>query len=141
MNTQTRTDPASALTSDAAIHLLLHKFAQGDTSLLTHVAEAIDFRIDHYDDEADVSWQTAQTLPELIALLGQLTQDVFPKGTKALGIDTYSLGNGWHFTRFHQQFFYGVRQREVTSQTYITSHEIDGKVDFFRETVTNIVEL
>ena len=97
--------------------------------MFEYIAQDIDFRIDHFGDETDVSWQSAKT------------QDVFPKGTESLGIDTQNLGAGWHLTCFNQRFFYGVRQREVTSLTYITSHETDGKVDFFRETVTNIVNV
>jgi hypothetical protein len=51
------------------------------------------------------------------------------------------LGDGWHLTLFNQRFFYGVRQRDVTSLTFIVSHETDGLLDFFRETVTNIVDV
>ncbi|MEP3246821.1 MAG: hypothetical protein ABJN40_00330 [Sneathiella sp.] len=127
--------------TNTAIGTLLQKFAEGDASMLTHVADDIDFRIDHYRDEdgADISWQSATSLTELLGVLERLGQDIFPKGTEALGIDTVSIGDDWYLTRFHQKFYYGVRECEVTSVTQIISHEADGKVDYFRETVTNVV--
>ncbi len=128
------------LAQDTAIGQLLRKFTQGDSTMFDHVAPDIDFRIDHFHDEADTSWQTAQSLNALISVVGRLGQEVFPKGTIALGIDTQDLGDGWCLTRFNQRFFYGIRQADVTSLTYIMSHETEGKVDFFRETVTNIVD-
>ncbi|UOA26276.1 hypothetical protein [Pseudosulfitobacter sp. DSM 107133] len=127
--------------TDTAIGQLLHKFTQGDASMLGHVADDIDFRIDHFRDEADTSWQVAGSLDGLIQVLGRLGQEVFPKGTTALGLDTFALGEGWHLTRFHQRFYYGVRQCDVTSVTQIISHEAHGKVDYFRETVTDIVSV
>lgn len=119
---------------------VLTKFVAGDPSMFEAIAEDIDFRIDHFRDDVDVSWQHANSREALMSLVGRLGQDVFPKGTTALGIDTFALGDGWHLTRFHQRFFYGVRQRNVTSLTYIVSHEADGMLDFFRETVTNTVD-
>ncbi|WP_206601090.1 hypothetical protein [Pseudophaeobacter leonis] len=106
-----------------------------------NVADDIDFRIDHFKDELDTSWQTAGSLNALLDVLDRLGKEVFPKGTQALGIDTFSLGGGWHLTQFNQQFFYGLRQCEVTSLTHIMSHETDGKVDYFRETVTGVTNL
>jgi hypothetical protein len=127
--------------SDTAIEQLLSKFAQGDASMLSHIADDIDFRIDHYKDELDTSWQQAGSLNALLGVLERLGKEVFPHGTLALGIDTFSLGGDWHLTQFNQQFFYGVRQCEVSSLTQIITHETDGKVDYFRETVTDITSL
>lgn len=126
--------------AETAIGQLLSKFAQADPAMLNHIAEDIDFRIDHFRDDADTSWQVAGSLETLIAVIGRLGNEVFPRGTQALGVDVHTLGDGWHLTRFEQKFFYGLAQNEVTSLTYITSHETAGKVDFFRETVTNIVD-
>ncbi len=129
--------------TDTAIGTLLQKFTQGDATMLSHIADNIDFRIDHFQDEdgADISWQSAASLPEFLNVLERLGQEVFPKGTQAIGIDTLSIGDDWYLTRFHQKFYYGVRQCDVTSVTQITSHETDGKVDYFRETVTNVVNV
>ncbi|MDF3415069.1 hypothetical protein HKX54_11435 [Sulfitobacter sp. M57] len=123
---------------NTAIEQIIAKFTAGDPTLFEHMAPDIDFRIDHYRDDTDVSWQAADNLPDLMALFGRLAEEVFPKGTKALEVTTTALGNGWHLTRFQQQFFYGVRQCDVTSATYITSHEADGLLDYFRETVTTV---
>ncbi|UOA29750.1 hypothetical protein [Pseudosulfitobacter sp. DSM 107133] len=127
--------------TDTAIGQLMHKFTQGDSSMLTHVADDIDFKIEHYKDDLDTSWQSASSIEGLMEVLGRLSAEVFPKGTLALAIDTSSLGDGWHLTRFNQQFFYGERQCEVTSVTHIISHEFDGKVDYFRENVTNVIDV
>lgn len=125
---------------DTVIGQVLTKFAAGDTSLFELIAEDIDFRIDHFRDEIDTSWQQAVTRDGLTQVIGRLGQEVFPKGTEALAIDCFALGGGWHLTCFNQRFFYGVRQKDVTSLTYIVSHETDGQVDYFRENVTNIVD-
>lgn len=119
---------------------VLGKFVANDSSLFEMIAENIDFRIDHFADEADTSWQQAGSRGALAALIGRLGQEVFPKGTEALGLDCVALGDGWHLTRFHQRFFYGLRKKNVTSLTYIISHEADGRLDYFRENVTNIVD-
>lgn len=129
--------PVNAETT--VIGQLLDLFAKGDANLFGLVADDVDFRIDHYRDEADTGWQSADSKEALMGVVVRLGQEVFPKGTNALEIAPHDLGGGWHLTRFHQRFFYGVRQEEVTSVTYILSHEADGKMDFFRETVTNIV--
>ncbi|SFT33432.1 hypothetical protein [Sedimentitalea nanhaiensis] len=126
---------------ETAIGQVLAKFIAGDPSLFELISEDVDFRIDHYRDEADTSWQQATSREGLAEVIGRLGQDVFPKGTEALGIDSFALGDGWHLIRFNQKFFYGERQRDVTSLTYIVSHETDGLLDFFRETVTTIVEV
>lgn len=118
---------------------VLAKFASGDPALLELIAEDIDFRIDHYRDEAETSWQQAQSREALVVVLGRLGVEVFPQGTEALGIDSFALGDGWHLTCFNQRFFYGLRQKTVTSMTYILSHEVDDRLDYFRESVTNIV--
>ncbi len=126
---------------ETVIGQVLTKFAAGDPSLFELISSDIDFRIDHFRDEADTSWQQATSREALMAVITRLGQDVFPKGTEALGIDSFALGNGWHLTCFNQRFFYGERQRDVTSITYIVSHEADGLLDFFRENVTNIVDV
>lgn len=118
---------------------VIAKFVAGDPTMFDLIAEDIDFRIDHFRDDADVSWQQASSRESLIAVVQRLGQEIFPKGTHALGIDTFTLGNGWYLTRFKQLFYYGLQQRDVTSVTYITSHESDGVLDFFRETVTNVL--
>lgn len=127
--------------SDTVIGQVLAKFAVGDPSLFELIAEDIDFRIDHFRDEVDTEWQKADTRDALMSLVGRLGEEIFPKGTEALGIDSFELGNGWHLTCFNQRFFYGVRQKNVTSLTYIVSHEENGALDYFRENVTNIVEV
>lgn len=130
---------STAKLDETAIGQVLTKFIAGDSSLFNLIADDIDFRIDHFrDGEADTNWQQANSREQLMAVIGQLGQDVFPKGTEALSLECSALGDGWHFTCFEQRFFYGVRQRYVTSRTYIVSHETDGLLDFFRETVTNI---
>jgi hypothetical protein len=122
-----------------AIHRILDLFEKGSPELLAHMAEDIDFRIDHYRDEADVSWQVASNLKEMMTVLQRLSEDVFPKGTRIVDLSSIALGDDWFMTRFHQEFFYEVRQRDCESVTYILSHETDGKLDYFRETVTSVV--
>lgn len=124
--------------ADLAILHILSKFETGETSIFSHFADNIDFRIDHYQDDTDISWQAAKSTQELAALMQRLSNDVFPKGTKILSRETTALGDGWYMTRFKQRFFYAVRQKEVESLTYIVSHERDGKLDYFRETVTTV---
>ena len=133
--------PTHTRTAETTIGQVLARFAAGDLSLFELIADDVDFRIDHFRDEADTSWQRATSREALMGVIGRLGQDVFPKGTEALGIDVFALGDGWHLTRFHQRFFYGERQRDVTSVTFIISHEADGLLDYFRENVTNIVDV
>lgn len=133
--------PTLTKTAETTIGQVLSRFAAGDPSLFELIADDVDFRIDHFRDEADTSWQLANSREALMGVMVQLSQDVFPKGTEALGIDVFALGDGWHLTRFNQRFFFGERQRDVTSVTFIISHETDGMLDFFRETVTNIVNV
>lgn len=121
------------------IEHVLQAFAAGDVpTLLAHVADDIDLRIDHYRDQADTSWQVAQGKPAVLGVLQRLAVEVFPQGTRILGTDSRALGDDWVLTRFHQRFFYAVTQQEVTSQTWILSHSVQGQVDYFRETVTTI---
>lgn len=127
-------------TEPIAIHQILNLFEKGSPELLALMAEDLDFRIDHYRDETDISWQVAVGLPEMMAVLQRLSQEVFTKGTRIVGLESAALGDGWFMTRFHQVFFYEVRQCECESVTFILSHEVDGKLDFFRETVTNVVD-
>ncbi|WP_106745379.1 hypothetical protein [Yoonia maritima] len=127
-------------TEDTVIGQVLTKFAAGDPSLFELIAEDIDFRIDHFRDEADTSWQQADSRNSLAQVIGRLGQEVFPKGTEALAINCFELGAGWILTCFNQRFFYGLLQKDVTSLTYIVSHEADGQMDYFRENVTDIVD-
>lgn len=126
---------------NTVIDKVLTKFAAGDPSFFELIAENIDFRIDHFQDDADTGWQKANTRVALMAVVERLGTEVFPKGTEALGIDSFELGDGWHLTYFNQKFFYGVTQKNVTSLTYIVSHEAEGLLDYFRENVTNIVDI
>ena len=128
-------------TENTVIGQVLIKFAAGDPSLFELIANDIDFRIDHFRDETNTSWQIADSRNSLAQVIGRLGQEVFQKGTEVLAIDCLALGGGWHLTCFNQRFFYGVRQKDVTSLTYIVSHEADGQLDYFRENVTNIVDL
>ncbi|MGH1444910.1 MAG: hypothetical protein ACRBBO_02580 [Cognatishimia sp.] len=125
---------------NTAIGEVLTKFIAGDPSMFELMSDDIDFRIDHFRDETDTSWQQATSREGLMAMIERLGREVFPKGTQALSINTFVLGDGWHLTHFNQRFFYGVQQRDVTSLTYIISHETDGIMDFFRETVTTIFD-
>lgn len=126
-----------------AIDTLLQKFVAGDPSMFNDIAPDIDFAIEHYRDSdgADTSWQRATSLTDLITIVGRLGAEVFQQGTNALKIETTALGNGWHLTEFHQRFHYAVRGKVVESVTYITSHEADGKLDFFREVVTTVDDI
>ena len=119
-------------------HVLM-AFAQGDVpTLLNVIADDVDFRIDHYRDDADTSWQVARSKAELLAVLQRLGAEVFPRGTAIVRTHSQDLGNGWVLTQFHQRFFYAVQQRDVESVTWITSHSQGGQLDSFRETVTTI---
>ena len=119
-------------------HVLM-AFAQGDVpTLLNVIADDVDFRIDHYRDDADTSWQVARSKAELLAVLQRLGAEVFPRGTAIVRTHSQDLGNGWVLTQFHQRFFYAVQQRDVESVTWITSHSQGGQLDYFRETVTTI---
>ena len=121
------------------IDQVLMAFAQGDVpTLLNMIADDVDFRIDHYRDDADTSWQVARSKAELLAVLQRLGAEVFPRGTAIVRTHSQDLGNGWVLTQFHQRFFYAVQQRDVESVTWITSHSQGGQLDYFRETVTTI---
>lgn len=135
------TNPQVPQDADLAILHILNKFETGETSIFSHFADNIDFRIDHYQDDTDISWQVAKDTQQLGALMQRLGNDVFPKGTKVLNRETTDLGKGWYITRFEQRFFYAVRQNEVESLTYILSHEMGGKLDYFRETVTTVIDI
>lgn len=121
------------------IDQVLKAFAQGDVpTLLNVIADDVDFRIDHYRDDADTSWQVARSKAALLAVLQRLGAEVFPRGTAIVRTHSQDLGNGWVLTQFHQRFFYAVQQRDVESVTWITSHSQGGQLDYFRETVTTI---
>lgn len=118
---------------------VLNAFAAGDVpTLLAHIDDGVDFRIDHYRDTADVSWQQAKDKAGLLAVLQRLAAEVFPRGTQIVQTESQALGDDWVLTRFHQRFFYAVQQREVESVTWIVSHSVQGRLDYFRETVTTI---
>lgn len=124
------------------IDTILRAFEKGDVAtLLDHIDDNIDFRIDHYRDEADVSWQKAAGRGELLALLQRLGTEIFPKGTRMLAVSSNPLGGGWVLTKLQQQFYYGVQQQNVDSATWIISHSKDGKCDYFRETVANVLPM
>lgn len=120
------------------IHQLLNKFEEGDFSLLDLISDNIDFRIDHYDDDTDIEWQQCDNKQDFVTVLQRLTSEVFPKGTKIINISSSALQSGWYMTIFEQQFFYAVREAEIFSRTFIVSHEVDGKIDYFREHVTEM---
>ncbi|MDP3652983.1 MAG: hypothetical protein Q8R67_14995 [Rhodoferax sp.] len=124
------------------IDQVLGAFAQGDVpTLLSHIADDVDFRIDHYRDQADTSWQNAQDKSALLVVLQRLAQEVFPRGTQILHTHSQPLGNDWVLTQFHQRFFYAVQAREVESLTWIVSHSQNGQMDYFRESVTTITPI
>lgn len=121
------------------IDRVLTAFEQQDVpTLLAAVADDVDFRIDHYRDDADTSWQIAHNKADAMAVVQRLGAEVFPRGTKILNIRSQPLGDDWVLTQFQQRFFYAVQQREVESVTWITSHSRNGQVDYFRETVATI---
>ena len=123
------------------IHQLLNKFEEGDLSLLDLLSDDIDFRIDHYADDEDIGWQACNNKQDFITILTRLTTEIFPQGTKVINISSNTLENGWYITTFEQQFFYGIKGVEVFSRTFIISHEVDGKIDYFRENVTEIEDI
>ncbi|OGB21534.1 MAG: hypothetical protein A3I66_00160 [Burkholderiales bacterium RIFCSPLOWO2_02_FULL_57_36] len=124
------------------IDTILRAFEQGDiATLVNHIDDNIDFRIDHYQDATDVNWQKAANKTELLALLQRLGTEVFPKGTKMIEVSSTHLGGHWVITKLHQQFYYGVQAQMVDSETWIVSHSKAGKCDYFRETVTNVLPL
>lgn len=126
-------------TTNFPIDHVLAAFEKGDVpTLLGSVADDIDFRIDHYRDDADTSWQVARNKADLLTVVQRLGTEIFPQGTKIVHTHSQPLGNDWVLTQFHQRFFYAVQQREVESVTWITSHSQNGQVDYFRETVTTI---
>lgn len=130
---------AAPATATYPIDHVLAAFAQGDVpALLGRVADDLDFRIDHYRDDADTSWQLATSKADLVTVLQRLATEVFPRGTQILHTHSQPLGNDWVLTQFQQRFFYAVQQREVESLTWIVSHSQGDQIDYFRETVTTI---
>lgn len=70
------TNPA---TPTYPIDQVIAAFANGDVpTLLGHVADDVDLRIDHYRDGADTRWQVASDKQGLIAMLQRLAVEVFP---------------------------------------------------------------
>lgn len=126
-------------TTNFPIDRVLAAFEKGDVpTLLGSVADDMDFRIDHYRDDADTSWQVARNKADLLAVVQRLGTEIFPRGTKIVHTHSQPLSNDWVITQFHQRFFYAVQQREVESLTWIVSHSQNGQLDYFRETVTTI---
>lgn len=133
MNQQTTVHP---------IDTVLQAFARGDAeTLLRHIDEQIDFRIDHYRDETDVSWQRAHDRQGLVQVLQRLGQEVFPKGTRIVSATSTALGGDWVVTQLRQQFHYGLQDRMVDSRSCIISHSSEGRCDYFRETVATVEAL
>ncbi|CAM4087238.1 hypothetical protein [Pseudoalteromonas ostreae] len=124
--------------SDIAIHKLLNLFEKEDMALLDLIADDINLRIDHYKDDTDIDWQQCCDKAGFITVLTRLGTDIFPKGTHIMGLESQALGNDWYITIFDQLFWYGEEEQHVKSRTYIVSHEQAGKVDYFRETVSNL---
>ncbi|WP_127558575.1 hypothetical protein [Saccharospirillum alexandrii] len=121
------------------IENLLLAFAGGDgEALLSRVDDTIDFRIDHYRDETDVSWQCARDKTELMSVLQRLGLEVFPRGTHIETMQSHDLGEGWVLTEFRQTFYYAVRQKMVRTRNMLLSHSNAGRMDYFRETVASI---
>ena len=123
------------------IHQLLNKLEEGDFSLLDLISDNIDFRIDHYNDDIDIAWQQCDNKQDFVIVLQRLTSEIFPKGTKIINISSNALNDGWYMTIFEQQFFYAVRGGEIFSRTFIISHEVNGKIDYFREHVTEVKDI
>ncbi|UWQ30895.1 hypothetical protein K3557_04015 [Leisingera sp. M523] len=128
-------------TTDPVIAQVLKHFEAGDPAIMGLIAADIDFRIDHYKDDADIAWQSATDIEGFAQVLTRLGQEVFPQGTQILAADTQDLGNGWFLTRFEQRFFYARSAAMAESVTFITTHQEDGKMDFFREVVTTVTEI
>ncbi|WP_306556505.1 hypothetical protein [Acidovorax sp.] len=127
------------LTTNFPIDRVLAAFEKGDVpTLLGSVADDLDFRIDHYRDDADTSWQVARNQADLLTVLQRLGTEIFPRGTQIIHAHSQPLGDDWVMTQLSQRFFYGVQQREVESLTWILSHSQNGQLDYFRETVTTI---
>jgi len=124
-----------------AIHQLMNRFEQGDMSLLDQVADDIHLSIDHFNHNADTGWQRCAGKQDLIRVLTRLAEEVFPKGTKFTHLSTRALGEQWYLTKLEQKFWYGLEQQEVKGESFILSHETDGKVDYFKETVTAVIPL
>lgn len=121
-----------------AIHQLMNKFESQDMSLLEHVADNIDLAIEHYQDETDVAWQQCTDKEGFVRVLGRLAEEVFPKGTNIVALNSESLGEGWVITRLTQRFWYALMEQEVTGKSIIISHEHNNTVDYFREVVQSV---
>lgn len=121
-----------------AIHNVMNAFEKMDMGLFDYIADNVDLAIDHYKDDADTQWQKCQSKQQMAGLLGRLAQEIFPRGTKILALNSQSLGDGWYLTQFSQQFWYGILSKEVTGSSLIVSHESGGQVDYFRETVQKV---
>lgn len=130
--------PAASVTQAPLIEQVLRLFEAGDPAILTLLAEDIDFRIDHYKDDADTTWQQARGMGAFGPVLQRLGQEIFPQGTRIRDLTTKTLCDGWAMTRMEQEFFYPRRNGMVNSVTYIITHEEAGQIDYFRETVTTI---
>jgi len=121
-----------------AIHCLMNAFEKGSMDLFNYVDSELDLAIDHFRDSVDTKWQTSKNLEELGNLLGRLKAEVFPKGTHILRLESLDIGDGWHLTFLEQEFWYAIESQDVVGKSVILSHEIDGKLDYFRETVQSV---
>ncbi|MFS4580594.1 hypothetical protein [Phaeobacter sp. C3_T13_0] len=141
--TNPATTNANSASKQPIIEQLLRLFEAGDPALMGFIAPDIDFRIDHYrdGDGADVSWQQASDIEGFGVILSRLGPEVFPQGTKIIDLRTQDLGDGWCNTRFCQRYHYAVRDRMVESLTFILSHQNNGQIDYFRETVTTVTDI
>jgi hypothetical protein len=96
-----RSLPKHTATMPYPIDHVLNAFAAGDVpTLLAHIDDGVDFRIDHYRDTADVSWQQAKDKAGLLAVLQRLAAEVFPRGTQIVQTESQALGGDWVLTRF-----------------------------------------
>lgn len=120
------------------IHQLLNKFELTDMSLLEHVADNIDLAIEHYQDDIDIRWQRCTDKEGFVTVLTRLSQDVFPKGTKILQLNSRSLNDGWYITHLLQTFWYGETSEQVVGTSIIISHEHEQQIDYFREMVQSV---
>lgn len=124
-----------------AIHELMNLFERGDMSLLEKVTDDIQLSIDHFKHDADTEWQQCEDKQGLLRVLTRLAEEVFPRGTEITQLSSQSLGKGWYLTNLEQRFWYGLEQKNVKGSSFILSHEEDGRIDYFKETVTSVAAI
>ena len=70
-------------TTNFPIDRVLAAFEKGDVpTLLGSVADDMDFRIDHYRDDADTSWQVARNKADLLAVVSGIYAAQDPVATQ-----------------------------------------------------------